>query len=62
VFGIACAIEVTQALQLAQLLGLAKGSVLRVALGDTFEWGDIFCYLTGSVLTFSADVLVARPG
>jgi glycopeptide antibiotics resistance protein len=56
-FGFACSIEVAQYLQLAQRLGLAKGSALRIAIGDAFEWTDIACYFAGSVLAFTVDGL-----
>src|SRR5262245_57888945 len=58
VFGFACLVELAQYVQLAQRLGLAKGSVLRVVIGDAFEWSDILCYLVGCVLACATDVLI----
>jgi hypothetical protein len=62
VFAFACLVEVAQYLHLAQALGLARGSTLRIALGDSFEWGDIICYFVGSVATFGIDTLYRTLG
>lgn len=42
--------ECLQYFRLADRLGLAEGSVLRVILGSTFDWKDLLCYLAGGVL------------
>jgi Protein of unknown function (DUF2809) len=57
VFALACLIEGAQYLHLAQALGLAEGSVLRVVIGDTFQWADILCYLIGTALALALDLL-----
>jgi len=54
-FVFACAIETAQYLHLAQALGLAPGSILRVVIGDSFSWGDIGCYLAGCVIALGVD-------
>jgi hypothetical protein len=55
VFAFACGIEAAQYLELAQALGLERGSVLRVMIGDSFSWADIACYLAGCVVAFAVD-------
>jgi len=60
VFVFACLLEFAQGLQLAQTLGLARGSVLRIMLGDSFSWGDIACYLVGTALALAVDGLLTR--
>jgi Protein of unknown function (DUF2809) len=60
VFGFACLTEVAQYLGLAEALGLAKGSVLRVIIGDTFQWADIGCYFIGTALALGLDLLARR--
>lgn len=60
VFLFACAVETSQYLQLAPALGLRPGGVLWIVLGATFQWGDILCYLAGTVLALAADLSVVR--
>jgi len=60
VFLFACLLEAAQGLRLAQVLGLPRGSVLRIALGDSFSWSDIACYLAGTILAFSVDSVAIR--
>jgi hypothetical protein len=64
VFLFACAIEASQYFHLASRLRLRPGSVLAIALGNSFAWGDILCYLMGCALILAADMLVRRrrPG
>ena len=60
VFAFACLTEGAQYLHLAQALGLAKGSVLRVMIGDSFQWADILCYFVGSATALALDLLATR--
>jgi hypothetical protein len=62
VFVFAGAVELSQYFHLARWLGLPRGSVLRIALGDTFQWGDLLCYLVGCVIAVALDVAVRRSG
>lgn len=55
IFVLACLVEAAQYLHLAQALGLAPGSVLRVMLGDSFSWADIACYFVGCVAAWAID-------
>lgn len=50
VFAFACSIEVMQYFHLADTLGLSHNSVARIVLGSVFDWGDIACYVVGSIL------------
>jgi len=58
VFCFACAVEASQYFHLVRVLGLRPGSVAYLALGDTFQWGDVLCYLVGCVLAVAVDTLV----
>lgn len=55
IFVFACLIEAAQYLHLAQALGLAPGSALRIMLGDSFSWADIACYFAGCVVALAID-------
>ena len=46
VFLFAAGVECSQLLELPKRLGL-EGTVLAVALGATFDWKDLLCYLAG---------------
>lgn len=60
VFLFACAIEGSQYFHLARALGLRPGGVLWIALGATFQWGDILCYLVGCATVLSLDLLITK--
>jgi hypothetical protein len=60
VFLFASLVEFSQALHLARWLGLRPGSVLRIVLGDTFQWGDLLCYLAGCTLAVGLDLVITR--
>lgn len=60
VLSVAFLTELAQRLHLADVLGLARGSLARVLVGDTFQWQDVACYLIGATLALGADSLVAR--
>lgn len=52
--------EVLQYLHLADLLGLKKGSVPYIVLGNTFSWLDLLMYSIGGVLAAWLDVRVLQ--
>ena len=52
VFIFACAVEFTQWLELAKLLGV-EGTLIGVIIGSSFSWIDIICY-GGGCLAFAA--------
>lgn len=60
VTAVGAAAECLQYFRLADRLGLAEGSVLRVILGSTFDWTDLLCYLSGGALLAVWEMLTAR--
>ncbi|CED57894.1 membrane protein [Aliivibrio wodanis] len=50
VVSISFAIEAFQYLSILKLLGLDHYSILRIILGSTFDWMDLFAYTIGGVL------------
>ena len=50
--GILCfavVVEITQALHLIHRLGWSHNTLAKLLLGDTFQWGDLGCYLLGGI-------------
>lgn len=56
VFVFAVFVEITQYLDLAELLG--GGVFLETLIGTSFSWLDILCYLCGTILIYPLDVLI----
>lgn len=56
VFGLSCSIEVSQYFHLADALGLQRGSLPSIVLGNSFSWLDILMYLLGSATSYLCDV------
>jgi Protein of unknown function (DUF2809) len=61
VFILACLVESAQYFHLADAVGLRRGSVLYILLGNTFSWGDILMYLLGCVAMYAFDRYLIRP-
>ena len=59
VFAFAAAVECSQLLNLPKLLGL-EGTALAIALGATFDWKDLLCYLAGCGLFCLAEAAWKR--
>lgn len=59
VFAFSAAVEVLQLLALPARLGL-ENTVLAIALGSTFDWKDILCYLIGCALFAAAEFFGTR--
>lgn len=55
VFIFSCIIEVLQYFNLADVLGLPKGSISRIILGTNFSWEDILMYFLGCVASYYLD-------
>ena len=51
----AAGVELLQYFDFVSLLGLAENPVLSVALGRTFDFKDIICYIVGGILFYSAE-------
>jgi hypothetical protein len=54
-------VEALQFLHFADALGLRKGSVLHIALGNTFSLGDLLMYLIGGALALYLDRALLIP-
>ncbi|PHV00952.1 hypothetical protein CSQ88_14675 [Iodobacter sp. BJB302] len=53
-------VEGLQYIHLVDLLGLQKGSVLYIVIGNTFSPDDLFMYLIGGGLAWQLDKFVLR--
>ena len=60
VFCFATLIEVGQYFHLADHLGLAKGSIMRIVVGTTFSWFDLLAYLIGCLLALGLHRKLAK--
>ena len=47
------AFEIAQYFHICDLLGFEKGSVMRIIIGTSFSWMDMFCYITGMLLIYT---------
>ncbi len=56
VFIFSCAVEISQYIHLADLLGLKRGGLWHIVLGNVFSWQDIAMYLLGSLAAYGVDV------
>jgi hypothetical protein len=52
VFLFACLIEVGQYFNLVLLLHMENIKIVRIIIGSTFDFNDIFCYFLGTILLF----------
>ncbi len=50
VFAFACTIEILQYFNFVNKLGLQKNKIASIALGNTFDWKDIFAYAIGTII------------
>ena len=62
IFLFACAVEVSQYFHLADALGLPRGSLLSILMGNTFSLGDIAMYFAGTATAYVADLWLAQRG
>lgn len=58
VLGFAVLVEFAQALHLIDRLGWSHSTLAKVVLGNTFQWGDLVCYLIGSIVSLSVAGIV----
>ena len=58
VFIFAVLVEVSQYLDLAELLG--GGVILSTIIGTSFSWLDILCYFVGTLLIYPIDLPVRK--
>lgn len=60
VFVVACVVEVSQYFHLADALGVPRGSLLAILLGNSFSWLDIAMYLLGCLTSWGIDATFLR--
>jgi hypothetical protein len=54
-------VEALQYIKVAELLGLKAGSILYIAVGNTFALSDLFMYALGGLLALSVDRYILIP-
>lgn len=57
---IAVAIEIVQALNLLDALGLRDNAFARTVLGGSFDWLDLAAYAAGAVISLAIDAKFSR--
>ena len=57
IFLFACLIEVGQYFNLVSLLHMQNIKVVKIILGSTFDFNDIFCYFIGTILILAYEVI-----
>ena len=55
VFAFAVIIEILQYFEFVSLIGMSDNSIVSIALGGTFSFGDIACYAAGAVICLLID-------
>jgi hypothetical protein len=55
VFVFSCGVEMSQYFHLADALGLRRGSLLSILLGNSFSWGAIAMYGMGCLTSYFLD-------
>lgn len=55
VFAIGVAVECAQGFNLADRLGLARGSAASIVIGNTFGWSDLLMYAAGCATAWLID-------
>ncbi|MCT4014034.1 DUF2809 domain-containing protein [Elizabethkingia anophelis] len=50
-------IEVLQYFNIADVLGLKRGSIAYIVVGNSFSWIDIICYGAGCLIAFAVERL-----
>lgn len=51
----AYAIEIGQYFNLVGLLNMQNNAIMRIVIGSSFSWGDIFCYTLGAIICLLID-------
>ncbi len=46
-------VEITQGLGLIDRLGLENSTLAKLVLGNTFQWGDLLCYVLGAITSLA---------
>ena len=45
--------EIAQYFHICDILGFEKDSVMRIIIGTSFSWMDIFCYIAGMLMIYA---------
>ena len=61
VFVFSCGVEISQYFHLADAMGLRRGSLLSMLLGNSFSWGDIAMYGIGCLTSYFLDSRFLSP-
>ncbi len=59
-FLFAVCVEIGQALDYVNLLGLGDITFFRILMGTSFSWYDIICYGVGSLICFGVQAVTHR--
>lgn len=60
-FGFACLVELLQHFDICGILGIPEGSILRIIIGTTGLWSDVWCYAAGTVLIYAFVLVLTIP-
>ena len=60
VFAFSCGVELLQLVDVVNLLGIPRGSLLAILIGSTFSFPDIICYAVGCTIVAVTEFLVKR--
>lgn len=51
----AYAVEIGQYFNLVEILNMQDNAIMRIVIGSSFSWGDIFCYTVGAIICLFID-------
>lgn len=57
----AYAVETGQYFNLVEVLNMQDNAVMRIVIGSSFSWGDIFCYTLGAFICLWIDRKDLKP-
>lgn len=60
VFVFSCVVETAQYFHIVDVLGLQRGTLLRMLIGTHFSWMDLCMYLLGCATSYAIDTRLMR--
>lgn len=51
----AYAVEIGQYFNLVEVLNMQNNRIMRIVIGSSFSWGDMFCYTLGAIICLFLD-------
>lgn len=60
VFAFALTVELLQLINIVDLLGIPRGSVIAVIIGTSFSFIDIICYAVGCGITYITELIIKK--